>query len=244
MSQRFSKKSIISWILLVIVVGVIGQQLFVNKLDFKVSSCEKEKELLIEQFNHKLTKLNKQLVAIKDENLHIKSFNQELENQLEEFRNKEYNIVKKLDKIKAQKTQLENTYIVENNFLQNKLKTLNVENSTLQDLIKELQLQIKNYKINSYGLFQAGKLEVELSNLDQQLMEQYENIAQKKAGIEVLKNKCGKLRSNSKFCKEYDAVVNSIALLEKHLEHAQHKREDLKQRINVYLSSSVQTTPH
>ena len=244
MQKKIRKEWIIVGVVFFIISGVGLQQLFMKRINFKVASCEKEQELFTEQFNDKLSKLNKQLMIVKDENKHLKNVNQELEQKLEEFRYIEHDIRSKLDKIIEQKAHLEKTYHSENNSLQQQLKNSSKENAELHALISELQLQIKNYKVNSYGLFQAGKLEVELSNLDQQLVEQYENIAQKKNGISVLKDKCGKLRINSKFCKEYDTSLNNINLLEKQLEHLQNKREDLKQRINVYLSSSVQTNPH
>jgi hypothetical protein len=63
----------------------------------------------------------------------------------------------------------------------------------INKIIAQLQQQIKNYKFNSYSLFQAGKLELELSNLDQKLIEYYDNITQKKSQIFSLKDKCGKL---------------------------------------------------
>ncbi len=231
-------------IVLVIITGIVLQQFFSKRLDFNAASSEQEQQLITDQFNNQLLKLNKQLSAFKDENRHLKNANQELEKKLEESRYVEHEIHSKIDKLSVQKSQLEKTYHFENNTLQQKITILNKENLELQALISELQQQIKNHKINSYGLFQAGKLEVELSNLDQQLVEQYDNVAQKKSGVSTLKDKCGKLRTNGKFCKEYDASVNSIIVLEKQLEHLHNKRDDLKQRINTYLSSSTQTNPH
>lgn len=244
MINRFRRELTIAGVCLSILIVFLLSNFFVNGLHFKIATCEQENESLTEQFANKSEKLNKQFVMIKDENRNIKIYNQDLQQKLEQFKYVEHDIRKKLDKIKEQKVQLEKTYSSENNSLQHQLKNLHKENIELHALIKELQLQIKNYKVNSYGLFQAGKLEVELSDLDQQLVEQYEHINQKKNNIGILKDKCGKLRINSKFCKEYDSSVNTITLLEKQLEHLQNKREDLKQRINVYLSSSVQTNPH
>lgn len=244
MQKKIRKQWIIVGIVCFILAGASLQQLFMKKINFKVAVCEQEQELFTEQFNSKLSKLNKQLTIAKDDNRNLKNANQELEQKLEEFQRKQHDTLHKLEKIKEQKLQLEKKYRSDNNSLQQQLKNLNKDYAELHALVKELQQQIKNYKMNSYGLFQAGKLEMELSNVEQQLVEQYENIAQKKNGIGLLQAKCGKLRMNSKFCKEYDAALSSTNLLEKQLEHLQNKREDLKQRINIYLSSSVQTHPH
>ena len=101
-----------------------------------------------------------------------------------------------------------------------------------------MQQQLKSSKTNSYGLFQAGKLEVELSSLDQKLAEHYDNLSTKKNDLVTLKEKCGVFRNNTKFCDEYDIVLNNIDTLEKQIEYMQEQRLDLKQRINIYLSSS------
>lgn len=232
---------IISGVCLFIAAIVLLDHFFVNKLNIKLASCEQEQELLTETFNNKLDKLNKQVAFLKEENRNIKIYNQDLESKLEELKYTQYNISQQLDQISKLKSDLEKNHVSEANSLQRKVSSLRKENSDLHALIKELQLQIQNYKVNSYGLFQAGKLEIELSNLEQQLNEQYENINQKKSSMIHLKDKCGTLRTNSRFCKEYDIALNSVELLEKQLEHLQGKREDLKSRINIYLSSSVQT---
>ncbi|MGI9214198.1 MAG: hypothetical protein ACR2HS_00585, partial [Gammaproteobacteria bacterium] len=78
-------------------------------------------------------------------------------------------------------------------------------------------------------------------NLDQKIIEYYDNINQKKNKMIGLKDKCGKLNTNTKFCEEYDFHADTIKALQQQIDHLQEERDDLKQRINIYLSSSNKT---
>jgi chromosome segregation ATPase len=225
----YNKKSVIILFSLIIIVisFIVIYQLFNNKFSNKIAYLEEEQQVLVEQLNNKLVKSNKYLTVIKEENKNLQLLNQALEQKIKELQllkeDTEYKIIALNDK----NIELEQSY---NNLIKDK--------SDLEALHKELQLQIKNHKDNTYSLFQAGKLEVELSSVEQQLSEQYDNIAKKKNNLSYLKNKCGTLRINSVFCKEYDITLENIVMLEQQTEHLKIKREDLKQRINAYLASA------
>ena len=239
--KEILKESII-WInIFLMAISFIGfQQFFNKKLNTKIAFVEQEKQLFTEQFNNKLLKINKQLAAIKEENRNLQVTNKSLETKSKELQFVQSDIENKVLAINEQKSQLEQAYDLEKNTLLQKIIALNKSNRELEDLIKELQLQIKNSKDNSYSLFQAGKLEVELSNLEQQLSEQQENILQKKSNLNTLKEKCGRFKTNTNACKEYDVVASNIPALEQQIEQLKVKKEELKQRINFYLSSAKQ----
>ena len=239
--KEIFKESII-WInIFLIAVSFIAlQQFFNKKLSIKLAAVEQEKQLFTEQFNNKLLKVNKQLMAVKEENRNLQTNNLALEKKSKEFQFVQNDTEYKMAALNDQKLQLEQAYDVEKNALLQKITTLSKNKIELESLIKELQLQIKNSKDNTYSLFQAGKLEVELSSVEQQLAEQHDNISQKKSNLNNLKDKCGRLRTNSISCKEHDAVSLSISMLEQQIEHLKTKREELKQRINFYISSAKQ----
>ncbi|MGD0465827.1 MAG: hypothetical protein ABSA84_03960 [Gammaproteobacteria bacterium] len=227
-------------ILLVSISCICLQQFFNKKLNVKIAAVEQEQQVFMEQFNNKLLKVNKQLMAVKEENRNLQTINQVLEKKSKEFQFAQNDTEYKISALNDQKLQLEEAYDLEKKAFLHKITALNKNKTELEELIKELQLQIKNSKDNSYSLFQAGKLEVELSNVEQQLSEQYESISQKKSNLNNLKDKCGKLRTNSSYCKEHDTISLNVATLEQQIEHLKAKREDLKQRINFYLSSAKQ----
>ncbi len=238
--KNASKEIIIISIVIIVVSFIAFQQFFSKNLTMKTAIFQEEQQLLTEQFNKKLAKLTKNFNFVKEENRSLQELNHTLEKKLEELEYTKENINYQLTDFNNKIAGLEGTYNSEKNVLQQKIAMLKKDNVELQELIKELQQQIKNHKDNSYSLFQAGKLEVELSKIEQQILEQYDNILQKKNNLEKLKEKCGTLRMNTNFCKEYDAGMIHLTTLEKQMEHLQNKREDLKQRINTYLSSAKQ----
>lgn len=214
------------------------QKFLVKSVDVKVAICEREQQTLAEKINNKVIKINKQYTIVKDENRSLKAAVQDLSKNVENLKIIENDLNEQLRQLKAEKSNLEKNYTTEHLDLQKKVEGLTEENTELNRIITQLQQQIKNYKFNSYSLFQAGKLELELSNLDQKLIEYYDNINQKKNKMLSLKDKCGKLRTNIKFCEEYDFYADTIKVLQQQVEHIQEERDDLKQRINVYLSAS------
>lgn len=241
--QNYFKKQWI-FIITIIFIGIIGfviQKFLVQSVDFKVAICETEQQAITEKINNKVTKLNKKYTIIKDENRSLKASTQELSRKVEDLKYIENDLNQQLKQLEAEKLNLEKTYVTENVNLKKKVETLNQENAELNRIITQLQQQIKNYKFNSYSLFQAGKLELELSNLDQKIIEYYDNINQKKNKMIGLKDKCGKLSTNTKFCDEYDFHADTIKVLQQQIDHLQEERDDLKQRINIYLSSSNKT---
>lgn len=217
---------------------IVMQHVFNKKINNKMELFEQEQQILIEQLNNKLLKSNKQLNVTKEENKNLHMINQSLEKKLKELQITKQDIEKEIVVLKEQNSVLIKSSDDEKNDFLQKINHLNKNKSDLEDLIKELQLQIKNHKDNTYSLFQAGKLEVELSSVEQQLSEQYDIINQKKNNLNYLKNKCGVLRTNSSFCQEYDNVVESVSVLEQHIILLKTKREDLKHRINSYLAAS------
>jgi chromosome segregation ATPase len=242
MKKYLQKEWLIVISMIVVMLAAIAwQQVLINNTNHKLISYEQDQQLLQEEHRIKILSLNKQLTMAQNEAKHLMSTNLDLSEKLDQFKYVEHDIQEQLYKLKNQKAQLEKNYQKENELLHNKLAMANKKNSEHEKLLSELKQQVKNYKVNSYGLFQAGKLEVELAKLEQQIVEYYDNVTQKKSNITVLKDKCGKLRTNSKMCQEYDSSVETISILEKQLEHLQNKREDLKQRIHVYLSSSSHT---
>lgn len=238
--QNYFKKQ---WILLItiIILGIIGlvvRKFLVTTVDFKVAICEKEQQALTEQFNAKIIKINKKYSIAQGEIRSLKASIQELLQKVEDLRFIEKDLNVQLTQLQNEKLNLEKTYNSNNLKLQKKNESLTQENAELNRIINQLQQQIKNYKFNSYSLFQAGKLELELSTLDQKLIEYYDNITQKKSKMLALKDKCGKLKTNTKFCEEYDFYVDNINGLQQQIESLQEERDDLKRRINVYLSTT------
>lgn len=220
--------SIIISMILVFVAGIAFQKFFEKRLKNKLVAFEQEQQLVIEQLNNRLSKINKQLLLVKDENRNLQINNQLLEKKLKHSQTESSD----------NQFKLEQTYSLEKDNLLQQIANLNKEKSELNSVIKELQVQIKNQKDNTYSLFQAGKLEMELANIEQQLSEYYETIHQKKSNLNKLKEKCGVLRIHNNFCKEYDYVLAQIPPMEQQVELLKMQREDLKQRINSYLSSS------
>lgn len=216
----------------------VVHRFFSNKLNNKMQSLQQEQQISIEQLNNKLNKTNKQLNLTKEENKYLQSINQSLEKQLKDLQLLKQDTEYEIMQLKNHTLNLTQDHGTEKNNLLQKINLLNKNNTELQELIKELKLQIKSHKDNTYNLFQAGKLEVELSNVEQQLSEQYENMLHKKSTLNYLKDKCGTLRTNHNFCKEYDASLDNIGFLEQQIMLLTAKRDDLKQRINAYLASS------
>lgn len=242
LQERLFNKYIATIILFFSIILIAGyfvvHRLFNNKLNNKIQSFQQEQQISTEQLNNKLIKTNKQLNLTKEENKYLQSINQSLEKQLKELQLIKQDTEYEIMQLKNHTLALTQDHGTEKNNLLQKINLLNKNNSDLQELIKELQLQIKNHKDNTYSLFQAGKLEVELSNVDKQLSEQYENMLHKKSTLNYLKDKCGSLRTNNNFCKEYDAALENISFLEQQIMLLTSKRDDLKQRINAYLASS------
>lgn len=230
---------IIIILLSILIVGYFSIHRFFNsKLNHKLRSLQQEQQISIEQLNNKLAKTNKQLNLTKEENKHLQSVNQSLEKKIKDLQLAKQDTEYEIMQLKNHTLALTQEYGSEKNNLLQKINALNKNNSDSQELIKELQLQIKNHKDNTYSLFQAGKLEVELSNVEKKLSEQYENILQRKSNLNYLKDKCGTLRTNNSFCKEYDTTLDNIVFLEQQIALLTSKRDDLKQRINAYLVSS------
>lgn len=239
MQEYFRKQWIVLFSIVVLAGLWIGiQKFFVNTLDHKVAGYEQEQQFFSDECNSKLSKLNKKLALLNNENRSSKASEQELSGKLAEAKSETAGLKEQLNNLQNQKLESDNSHNIEINALKKKLNDLTTDNQSLTNLITQLQQQLKNSKTNSYGLFQAGKLEVELSSLDQKLAEHYDNLSTKKNDLVTLKEKCGVFRNNTKFCDEYDIVLNNIDTLEKQIEYMQEQRLDLKQRINIYLSSS------
>lgn len=102
-----------------------------------------------------------------------------------------------------------------------------------------LKAKAAAYKKSSYNLFQAGKLELELSELEQQITDKHEKYLLLKRTIGELKPKCGKVIKNLRYCSQMEVAQQSVEGLDKQLEYLRGKRDDLHERIQGYLLRQV-----